>query len=148
MHNPDLLDNWLHNFHQGSKPKWFLKKGSWLHLTNEKASRKEQKSHGGFTFKPFEWRSFMAISWRLRLCWKLTGRLNCVGIKKRIDLLARMSRSFICLIWQAINACNHPRRRNHLQDTKGKEFWRDTPGALHLVIVTRSYCSATQPLDQ
>jgi hypothetical protein len=67
MHNQDLLDKWVYNFHQGANPKSFLKKGSWFHLTNERASRKELKSLGGFPFTTFRMPVFIAMPERLRL---------------------------------------------------------------------------------
>jgi len=66
--------------------------------THEKASRKEPKFLGGFTFITFGGHAFMAISRRLGFCWKFTGWLNCLGITIRIDLLEKMSSCFIWLI--------------------------------------------------
>jgi hypothetical protein len=50
----------------------------WDHPQNEKAPRRNQKSLGGFTFKTFRRRAFIAIS-RLAVILKVNGNTELCG---------------------------------------------------------------------
>jgi hypothetical protein len=58
---------------------------TWDHPPNEKATRRETKSPGGFTFKTSGRPFFIAMPERLGLHGKFTGRQNYVRVKGKID---------------------------------------------------------------
>jgi hypothetical protein len=63
---------------------------TWDHPQNEKASGKENRSLGGFTFKHFGWHAFMTISlMKVMVMLKLYRKTQLYRDKRRIYLCRR-----------------------------------------------------------